>query len=104
MRRGFGCDTVAEANPDAWVHAVSRAWRAPTRGLQDASALEKILQQRVAVLGQDRFGMELHAFDRMLAMAQAHDLLDAAAFKLCPGGDLQAFRQAFALDHQRVIA
>jgi hypothetical protein len=26
------------------------------------------------VLGQDRFGMELHALDRQLAMPQAHDL------------------------------
>ena len=35
---------------------------------------QEVLQQRVAVLGQDRLGVELHALDRELAVAHAHDL------------------------------
>src|SRR5690606_9893599 len=55
---------------------------------------EEVRQQGVAVLGEDGLGMELHAFDRQLAMAQAHDLLDRAVFVLGPGGDFKASRQA----------
>src|SRR5262249_22381362 len=33
---------------------------------------EEILEQRVAVLGEDRFGVELHAFDRELAVPHTH--------------------------------
>jgi hypothetical protein len=39
--------------------------------------VEKIAQQGVAVLGQDRFGMELHAFDRQRLVAHTHDFIDA---------------------------
>jgi len=56
---------------------------------------QKILHQRVAVFGEYRFGMELHALDGELAVAHAHDLSVVAL-----GGDLQAIRQTGALDHQ----
>lgn len=51
------------------------------------------------MLAGDAFRVELHALDRQGAMAQAHD-----GAILQPGGDLEAIGQAFALDHQRVIA
>ena len=51
------------------------------------------------MLGQDGFRVKLHALDRQGFVAHAHDF---AVF--CPGGDFQAIRQAFALDHQRVVA
>src|SRR5262249_46662594 len=45
-------------------------------GLLDGSvprrAVQEILEQRVPVLGEDRFGMELHAFDGELAVAHTH--------------------------------
>ena len=53
----------------------------------------------MAVLGGDAFGMELHAVDWQLAMAEAHD--DAV---LGFGADLQGVRQAVALDDKGVIA
>ncbi|MNT40235.1 hypothetical protein D3C72_1765360 [compost metagenome] len=43
--------------------------------------------------------MELHALDRQRLVAHAHDLAVVG-----PGGDLQAFRQRLALDHQRMVA
>src|SRR5262252_367325 len=56
--------------------------------------VQEIGEQLVALLGQDRFRVELHAFDEVLAVAHPHDL---AVFAL--GGHLQACRQARALDH-----
>jgi len=34
---------------------------------------QKILQQLFAMLGEDAFGVELHAFHRIAAVAQPHD-------------------------------
>ena len=53
----------------------------------------------MAVLGEQRFGVKLHAFERQALMAHAHDFAVVG-----PGADVQAFGQAFALDHQAVIA
>src|SRR5262249_11071764 len=53
---------------------------------------------RMAVLGGDAFGVELHAMHRMLLVLQPHDEAVSG-----PGGDRKATRQAFALDDQRVI-
>ena len=47
--------------------------------------------------------MKLHPFDVQCLVTQAHDLIDRAVLQLGPGGQLQAFGQGFALDHQRVI-
>src|SRR5947207_4665390 len=60
---------------------------------------KKIRQKRMTVLGQDRFRMKLHALDRKLAMAHAHDLAVFAG-----RGDLQAGRHRLALNNQRMIA
>ena len=67
-------------------------------------SFRKLAQQFVALLGQDRFGVELHALDGQRLVAHAHDLVDAAVVVLGPGGDFQAVGQALALDHQRVVA
>ena len=60
---------------------------------------EKLASSCVPVLGQDGFRVELHALDRQRLVAHAHDLAVVG-----PGGDFEAIRQGFALDHQRVIA
>ena len=67
--------------------------------LHASGSLDEILQQLVPVLGEQRLRMELHAFDREAAVAQAHDL---AILGL--GADLEAGGQRRALDDQRVIA
>ena len=44
------------------------------RSVRLSRAVQKIPEQRVAVLGQDRFRVELYALDGVLAVAHAHDL------------------------------
>ena len=66
--------------------------------------LQEIPQQIMPMLGKDRLRMELHAFHRQAAMAQAHDLVAAAIGVFGPCGDFEALRQRFLLDHERVIA
>ena len=61
--------------------------------------LEEVGEQRMAVLGGDALGMELHAVHRMRLVLQAHD--DAVG-RL--GRDLEHVGQALALDDQRMIA
>src|SRR5688500_4407328 len=74
------------------------------RGAPTGLPLQKILQQRMPMLGQDRLGMELHALHRMLAVPQSHDLLHAAILVLRPRRHLQHLRQRRFVDHQRVIS
>src|SRR5271168_5430199 len=66
---------------------VERSWR----------ALEEVAQQLVALVGEHRLGMELHALGRQLAMAQPHQ--HAAATR----GLLQTVGQ-LRVDDERVIA
>src|SRR5262245_46924754 len=75
-------------------------WRAPSRtGYRSCStAAEEVLQQPLALDGQDRLGVELHAEDRQLAVAQRHDLLLPGL-----GGHLEHRRKGRRLDDQRVI-
>src|SRR5450755_1349559 len=68
------------------------------------SAFEKVLQHRVAMLREDRFRMELHAFERrgrgrQVAVANAHDLTVFAG-----RGHVERGRQRRLLDGQRVVA
>src|SRR5438105_1078880 len=65
--------------------------------------LQEVLQHRVPMFAEDRFGVELHAFERgrrarQLTMAHPHDL---AIF----GGrrDIEHGRQGLTLDRQRVV-
>src|SRR5690606_21684293 len=63
-------------------------------------SFEEVLQHGVAVLGEDGFGMELHAFDRQRPVTQAHDLVDAAIGVSGPDGDFEAIRQGLLFDNQ----
>ena len=68
------------------------------------AASRKVLQHRVTVLAEDRFGMELHAFERCRgggesAVPNAHDLTVARRRR-----HLEGLGQAVARDRQRVIA
>src|SRR4051794_23091552 len=62
------------------------------------SGIQEVAQQRPALVGEHRLGVELHALRGQLAVADRHD--DAAA----GGGDLEDGRQRFLLHDQRVIA
>src|SRR6185503_10238183 len=64
-----------------------------------SSPLQKIPEQRMAVLGKDRLRVELHAFDRERLVAHAHDLS-----VIGPRADLEASGQARPLDRKRMIA
>ena len=74
--------------------ALSRARRRQAR-----TAPRKLREQGVAGLGEDRLGVELHALDRELAVAQAHH---QAVLGL--GGDLEHVGHGVALDDERVVA
>ena len=58
--------------------------------------LKKVIQHVVAMFGENRFGVELHAFKRQRFMPHSHDLAVVR-----PGGDFQTVRQRFALDRER---
>src|ERR1700731_827838 len=59
---------------------------------------EEILQELHPNVGEDRFGVELHAFDEEFAVAETHD--DAIGFR----GNFELIRKRFFLDDERVIA
>src|SRR3984893_7269773 len=62
------------------------------------SKREEIAQDLHAHFGEHGFGMELHAFEEQLAVAQAHD--EAVAL----GGNFEFAGQAFSLHDEGVIA
>ena len=57
----------------------------------------------MAVLGEDRLGMELYPGDLKRAVVHAHDLLYLTRFSQGPRRDLQTIRYAVLVDHQRMI-
>jgi hypothetical protein len=59
---------------------------------------EEILKKLHPNVGEDRFGVELDAFDEEFAVAETHD--DAIGFR----GDFELIRKSFFLDDERVIA
>src|SRR5947209_20603797 len=61
--------------------------------------IEKIFQDRVAVLGRDAFGMKLHAMYRQGLVRSAHHQPVAGL-----RGDGEFIRKGGAIDHQRMIA
>src|SRR5712672_823964 len=67
------------------------------------SKRKEIGYQRLALLGQDALGMELHALHRQPLVSQPHDDRRSVTV-LCPRGDFQFFRQALLLDEQRIVA
>src|SRR6202162_2142679 len=77
-----------------------RRRRAPSsRRVPGRGDVEEILQQQVAVLGGDAFGMELYAVHRQAAVSEPHD---EAVLSVRRHG--QFLRQARALDHERMVA
>ena len=66
-------------------------------GLGISLTLEEVGEQLLALVGEHRLGVELHALGGQLAMAQAHQHAAAAR------GLLQAVRQ-LGVDHERVVA
>src|SRR3569623_231804 len=64
---------------------------------------QKVFEQRMSVLSEDRLRMNLHPLHRVVAMAHAHDLVTLAAFVLRPRGHFQAMRQRGLLDDERMI-
>ncbi len=63
------------------------------------SAIKEIGQQRVPLFAENAFRVELHTFQIVLAVANAHDLL-----RLAPGGNLKAGRQGRRINNQRMVA
>ena len=61
--------------------------------------LEPVAQEVVAVLREDRLGVELHALDGELAVGEAHDLALGGL-----GGDLEVGREGLPAHQQRVVA
>ncbi len=71
--------------------------------LHDELKGEEILEQQSSGFGQYAFRMELYAFNRELAVPQAHD--DALAVGIMRfRADLQLFGQSFFGDDERVIS
>src|SRR5258708_40311911 len=64
-----------------------------------AGDLEEVLQQLVAALGGDRFGVELSPMPRPAAVREAHDLI-----VLGPSGDFEFIWQTVSRHRQAVIA
>src|SRR4051794_32574524 len=65
---------------------------------RSGSVAEEVAQQRAALVGQHRLGVELHALGGQLAVADGHE--DASAAR----GDLEGVGQRSLVDHQGVIA
>src|SRR6185295_6080974 len=94
VRCSASCVVMVMAFPDGGLRVRSVARQEHLLG-----ALEKISQQRVAMLGEDGFRMKLDAFHRQLAMANAHD------FAVVGGrGDRKACGHRRALDRERMVA
>ncbi len=55
------------------MSAMASGRPAPGALIEGARDVEEIPQDAMAVLGGDRFGMELHAVHRVGLVAQAHD-------------------------------
>src|SRR5688572_19725252 len=61
--------------------------------------LQEVPQQPLPFEREDRLGVKLHAVDRVLAMAQTHDL---ALRRL--GGDFQRLGEGVAFHDERMVA
>ena len=70
----------------------------PTENAKDLKRKE-ILEELLAGFGEDGFGVELHTFDFVATVSEAHD--DAVVGL---GGDGEFTRQGFSFDDERVIA
>src|SRR5260370_25937351 len=64
-----------------------------------ARIAQEVPEQRMAVFGEDRLGMELDARERILTVAQSHHRAIVG-----PGGDLEVGRQILPINDQGVVA
>src|SRR3546814_4016025 len=81
------------AGPRSW------SWSGRVRQrCRDPGIFQEIGEQNMAVFGGDAFRMELHAVDRQVAVAHAHD---QAVMAGCVND--QRFGQYFLLDDQRMV-
>lgn len=64
-----------------------------------ARNVQEIREQLMAVFGENRLRVKLHAGERVLAVTQAHH-----GPAVGPGGNFQLGREASGLNHERVIA
>jgi len=71
----------------------------PEKNFAAKSERQKILQELLAGIGEDGFGVELHAFDFVAAVTESHD--DAVVGF---GRDRELARERFALNDQRMVA
>ena len=69
-----------------------------------ARRLQEVLQHRVAVLGEDRLRVELHAFERRLVPASSRWRTPMISPSLAVDVTSSSRRQRLALDRQRVVA
>ena len=104
--------TTRSPSPTSTPKRSRRSSRRPRRSRRHDGALpagrdaaeparrgEEVAQEVVAGVGEDRLGVELHALDRELAVAQAHH---QAVLGL--GGDLEHVGHRVAVDDERVVA
>ena len=101
-------DTDTTTATPAAVEACGAVRRAGTTGRQTVAATHRVGvaaghqpvgEQSVTTLGEHRLGVELHALERQVAVAQRHD---HAARRTC--GDLELVGQRAVAHRQRVIA
>src|SRR3954462_1302858 len=69
--------------------------------MRSSSDSEKVAKYRLAALGKDGFGMELHTPDRMASMTHGVDL---GRVVLGARDDLELSRQRVCLDHERMVS
>src|SRR5687768_1720153 len=81
------------------ISAMSGRRPAPGAGIERCRDLQEILENAVAVLGGDAFGVELHAVHRIGSMAHSHDHA-----VLGMGGRHEVIRHRFRPDGQRMVA
>src|SRR5579863_5379022 len=102
------CRGIMSPTPDRTLRIGISFWNPDANGKsideqRQPSQREKICDEFFAGVSQHAFGMELHAFDGMEAVAQAHDGA-GAVFLGSPGADFQFRGQIFFLDDERMIA
>ena len=69
----------------------------------NTSPLQKIPQQIMPMLSQNRFRMKLYAFNIKLFVAHTHDFIQFARCILSPGGYFQAIGQGGLFDDQGMV-
>src|SRR3954447_20419807 len=104
MRKPAICTSLA--SPAMMTSSTAAAWSldrsrpdatASMACVRIASGIHEVAQQRAALVGEHRLGVELHALGRQLAVADGHDDPSPA------GGDLECVGQRLLVHDERVI-